>query len=196
MSEALLTAGQARKNNRYEGISRVGIVVDRRTGKTGPQVRLQYPDRGVVSAWTPVAQRNTVGSKDYNLPEKGERVLVQHLANGPERGVVVGCIYTESVSARPQENENIREVEFRDGTVVEYDPEQKRMRIAAAGSLAMTLVGDVTIQAPNLTITVPNIRIIGDVNMDGTFTLDGIVLNTHKHEQVMPGAGTSGGPVN
>jgi phage baseplate assembly protein gpV len=189
MSEALLTAGEARRNNRYEGISRVGIVIERRKGKTGPQVRIQYPDRGVASAWTPVAQRNTVGSKDYALPELGERVLVQHLANGPERGVVVGCVYNEAVSAVDQSDENTREVVFRDGTIVRYNPGEKAMTIEAAGTITIKAVTSLAVEMPAITIK-------GDITMEGKFTLDGIVLNTHKHTDVEAGSANTGEPVN
>lgn len=173
----MLNHGEEFRNHRYEGATRVGIVIERRTGKSGPQVRLQYPDRRVASAWTPIAQRNTVGSKDYNLPELGERVLVLHLANGPERGVVVGCIFNESVSAMPQGNPDNRQVTFRDGTVVEYDPGAKAMKINAAGSMSITAASPLTITAPEVTLTGP-MRITGNVEIVGNLKVEGDIENT------------------
>lgn len=193
--DALLTAGEAQENHRYEGAVRIGIVIDRRTGPTGPQERLHYPDRGVTTAWTPVAQRNTVGSKDYHLHELGERVLVAHLANGPERAVVLGAVFNEAVSTAPQGNPDNREIVFRDGTVVKYDPGAKAMTIQAAGTLSITTEGAVTLTAPSLEITVPQITIKGDVRMDGTFDLEGIILNTHRHDEVEKGDALTGEPV-
>lgn len=179
MSEALLTAGQAFENNRYEGTNRLGIVVDRRKGKAGPQVRLRYDDRGVTSAWTPVGQRSTVGSKDYGLPELGERMLVAHLPNGPERAVALTCVFNEAVSAVDQSDENNREVVFRDGTIVRYDPGAKAMTIEAAGTLTITTQGAVSITAPDVAITA-RVKITGDVEIEGNLKVTGRIDATDE----------------
>jgi phage baseplate assembly protein V len=193
--EALLTAGESFENHRYEGSNRIGIVVARRKGKTGPQVRLQYPDRGVVSAWMPAGQRGTVGHKDYSLPELGERMLVAHLPNGPERSIAVCAVFNEAVSAPMPEDENTRSVQFRDGTEVEYNPGAKSMTIKAAGTLTITTAGAVSITAPQVEITA-NVKITGDVEINGILNLDGIIINTHKHTDVLRGSELTGEPTN
>ena len=186
MTKALLNAGQAQTNHRYEGATRIGTVIERRTGKSGPQVRIQYADRGVASAWTPVAQRNTVGTKDYNLPRLGERVLVQHLANGAERGVVTGCLFNEAVSTVPQGNPDNREIVFDDGTVIRYDPGAKSMLIDAAGTISITSEGAVSVTAPTVTIK-GNVRIEGDLEVDGDVSNTGDMQTDGVHRDQIGG---------
>jgi hypothetical protein len=36
----------------------------------------------------------------------------------------------------------------------------------------------------------------GDVIINGILTLDGIVINTHRHTGVVPGGGFTGEPIN
>jgi phage baseplate assembly protein V len=162
----MFTNGEELRNNRYEGISRTGVVVDRRSGKTGPQVRVHYADRGVTSAWLAVGQRNTIGSQDFNLPRLGEQVIVQHLANGPERGVVVGCLFNERVSSPVPDNPDDRQVIFDDGTLVNYDPGAKRMTIVAAGAMDTTAVEINFTASGNVTITAAEIFLKGNVTIE------------------------------
>jgi phage baseplate assembly protein V len=177
--QALLNAGESFENHRYEGSNRLGVVIDRRRGPTGPQVRVHYPDRGVTSAWMPAGQRGTVGHKDYSLPELGERMLIAHLPNGPERSVAICAVFNEAVSAPMPADENTRHVEFRDGTTVDYTPGDKAMTIKAAGTLSITTEGAVTLMAPDLAITA-NVRIIGNVEIIGNLAVNGRIDATQE----------------
>jgi phage baseplate assembly protein V len=179
MTQALLTAGREQRNHRYEGAIRIGVVMERRTGKTGPQLRVQYVDRGVGSAWTAVSQRNTIGTQDYNLPRAGERVIVAHLANGPERGVVLGCLFNEAVSTEPQGNPDNREIKFDDGTVVQYDPGAKSMRIDAAGTISITANTSLSVKAPSVLIEA-NVEIEGNVEIKGNLKVNGRIDATDE----------------
>lgn len=176
----MLNHGEEFKNGRYEGISRTGVVVARRADQHGPRVRIQYPDRRVASAWIPVSQRNTIGSADYGLPRIGEQVLVNHLANGPERAVVVGCLFTERTSAPVQGNIDNRYVKFDDGTTVEYDPGAKAMTIKAAGSLSITTASPITVNAPEVSITA-NVKIKGNLSVEGDITNTGNMTTGGAH---------------
>jgi len=52
------------------------------------------------------------------------------------------------------------------------------------------------VNASTVEVSVGQTHFTGDVTIDGTLTVDGIVMNTHLHTGVTPGSGTSGGPVN
>ena len=52
-----------------------------------------------------------------------------------------------------------------------------------------------TITTPELTVNAMSTTWIGDNNITGTWTFNGIPFETHKHSGVTPGGGTSGGPV-
>ena len=55
--------------------------------------------------------------------------------------------------------------------------------------------GNVNIQVQgNVTLTSPTTNIKGNVNIDGTLTLDGIVMNSHTHGGVRAGGDSTSGP--
>lgn len=55
---------------------------------------------------------------------------------------------------------------------------------------------DVAINATSMVVDVANSTWTGNLTMNGTYTLDGIVINTHKHSGVTPGSGTTSTPTN
>jgi phage baseplate assembly protein V len=92
--------------------------------------------------------------------------------------------------------------------------------VRITGALRVTIIasGDVSVETPTqVTVTAPEAHFTGNVTIDGsivvgggggastlsgdltmtgTFILDGVTQNTHRHTNVQPGGGTSGGPVN
>jgi phage baseplate assembly protein gpV len=54
----------------------------------------------------------------------------------------------------------------------------------------------VDINATSMTVDVANTTWTGNLNMSGTYVLDGITMNTHKHTGVMAGPATTGTPTN
>ena len=49
--------------------------------------------------------------------------------------------------------------------------------------------------APSVTVDTPLAEFTGDVEISGEATISGIAFTTHRHGQVQPGTGQSGGPV-
>ena len=49
--------------------------------------------------------------------------------------------------------------------------------------------------APSMTVSVANTTWNGNVTQSGTYVLDGVTMNTHKHTGVMAGPSLTGGPV-
>lgn len=77
----------------------------------------------------------------------------------------------------------------------------------AATRVVITTTGEIRITAPTkLTVDAPQTEWTGDITLNGNITqtgnqdvtgevtANGIPLSTHKHTQVQPGTGTSGGP--
>lgn len=81
------------------------------------------------------------------------------------------------------------EIGLRDerGQQVTLTPDGVRL----TGALKVTIVS-----AGEVLLTAPLVKVEGDAEVTGTLTVDGIVINTHRHTGVEPGGGTSGGPVN
>lgn len=53
----------------------------------------------------------------------------------------------------------------------------------------------VSVTTPEITIDAASTTWVGNANITGTWTFNGIPFDTHKHSGVTPGGGTSGGPV-
>ena len=73
-----------------------------RTGKAtsidykNEMVKILYPDKdGAVTKALPYLSMNG----EYKMPKKGEHVLVLHLSNGAEAGVVLGPYWNEAVNS-------------------------------------------------------------------------------------------------
>lgn len=78
-------------------------------------------------------------------------------------------------------------------TYVEITPDGKARVIAAT---------QIDVEAPTINIT-GNLNVTGEMNLvgrlaqsGGSMTIGGIVFDAHKHTEVQPGSGTSGGPTN
>lgn len=59
----------------------------------------------------------------------------------------------------------------------------------------VTASSQIGLYAPNMTVSVTNTTWNGNITMAGTYTLGGIVMNTHKHTGVQAGPSQTGGPV-
>lgn len=130
-------------------------------------------------------------TRTWSPPSIGEQVIL--LCPG---GDIAGAIAIRGVSsdAYPPLGNNGRElIEFGDGTVIAYDPDQRLVELlAGAGRLRLVATGGISIEGP--------ISIKGDMSIEGkaTATVDfvasGKSLKDHIHLQVQPGGGVSGKP--
>jgi phage baseplate assembly protein V len=173
----------------HEGMVRCGRITK---VQTSPSVAatVTYPDRGFQSPYLLVMQRNTIGYQDYYVPQPGEPVWVIMHGRSLDRGLILGSAYTEG-SAPPWNSQTMRGMMFPDGSYIVYDT-------AGGGNYQINTKGQVTITAASaVTITVPNIKLAGNVEITGTLTVDQNVaikgnLNTTGNSY----AGTrTGGPI-
>lgn len=87
------------------------------------------------------------------------------------------------------------------GEVAIYDAGGSRVHLRAGGTIKVKAAAKVVVEAPEVEITAPVVRITGDVEVTGKVTATGeiqsgsIALTTHRHTGVTAGAATSGGPV-
>ena len=140
--------------------------------KTGP-IRWLHPAAGATAAWSP--------------PTVGEQVLLL----APE-GDVAGAIALRGVhsTARPPAGATLRElVRFADGAVLAYDPEAHALEavLPAGATVKIIAPGGVRLEA--------DVRITGDLDVDGDVKAGGVSLRHHKHGQVQAGGARSGEPL-
>ena len=112
--------------------------------------RIQFPDKNnLVSAWLPVAVRNSAKNKDECHLDIGEHVYCSMMGNGLEAGVVL-CSIFDDTNKPPAGDADIRKTTFGDGTEIIYDRKSK--------SLTINCVGDITINASgNMKLTAAKI---------------------------------------
>lgn len=104
------------------------------------RVRVKYNDNeGLVSYWLAVTQRQTLGTRDYHMPELGEQVACLIDAHS-EEGVVLGGIYSAADPA-PVDSQDKRHVTFKDGAQIEYDAASHRGTVTLPGEARITLGG-------------------------------------------------------
>jgi len=190
--------GSANFESTGVNVVRYGTVVDRRLTNAGAQVRVQYVDRGVTSDWLPVGQSGSRGTVFYNPPPQiDDNVTVLHFPTGIERGVVVCSNNTlNNLSFKPRSINSIG-VQGKDGSYFEYNPDKQclsingiatlyfnasgQMKIVCGGdldatvsqNLNATVSGDLSANVSgSATITAPNIKLAGNVEITGTCQID------------------------
>lgn len=108
------------------------------------RARVQFAEDGMNSYWLAVLQKKTFKDKFYSMPAVGEQVACLMDENS-EEGVILGAIYTAEDTPINQSEKEVAE-NFEDGTFININKETQ-----------------------TLTITFPNINIVGNITQDGTF---------------------------
>ncbi|MCX7999774.1 MAG: phage baseplate assembly protein V [Leptospiraceae bacterium] len=108
-------------------------------------VRVELTDcDGVITYWLPVVVPKTQHDKFYFLPDIGEEVVCAFLEHGIEQGFVLGAIYNEKDRV-PVVNKDKYHVRFADGTEIEYDRKNHKLKIKCVGDVEIVANGNVTI---------------------------------------------------
>jgi phage baseplate assembly protein V len=175
---------------------RQGKVIERIVDDTQCSVRVQWHDkRGLISRPLPVKQFGSKGTSAFWCPKIGDDVNVTMLPNSDGgEGFVDGSFYNTS-NPPPVTNPDQRHITFADGTIIDYTEANARTR--TGGSLSITTQQPITITCEGI-ITIQATKTIfnGDVDINGTLVLEGIIMNTHKHGGVESGSAKTTGPEN
>lgn len=161
-----------------------GLVVSVRDGGIAQTVDVETHD-GVIRSGVEVLQPFGVASR---APDGAITVVI---AMGGDEGDML---------ALPPGCPGVRFGALQPGETVLYDADGNRVHLRAGGVVEVKAAGKVVVEAPEVEITAPIVRITGDVEVTGKITATGeiqsgsIPLTTHKHTGVQPGAGTSGTP--
>ena len=127
---------------------------------------------------------STVFSGVYSMPEVDNQVLVLHLSNGSEAGVVLGRPWSEKTKP-PEGAEKLYRLDMDRApgvAMVRYDGKGKKLLIRAPETTIESeihVIGDVTLDG--------NLTIDGNVTVSGDVVAGGVSLRNHTH------GGDSGG---
>jgi phage baseplate assembly protein V len=164
-----------------KNLNRVGRVVERKTDKTGVYVRVICPDRqNLITKWLPVGQPGAGGMRTISCFRIGQEVLINHLGNSIEDGVVTAGIYTPTNP--PPDGITVDQVgvQIDDGSFVIIDPATGDLLVDFKGPVNIKTVGPATIEAEGpvtiksagvANIEAPLIMIRGDVHIQPGFRL-------------------------
>jgi len=188
-------------------VYRIGIVVAVDEKKAIARVRWTDID-GEVSYWLPIMQKKTLKDKEYWLPDINEHVVCL-IDENAEEGVILGAIYSDA-DAPPVQDKNKYHIKFEDGTTIEYDKSEHKLKANVKGDIDVKATGraDIDIQgqiyiksATNVTIQAPiinmkggspaegyfegNFRLIGNLYVQGNIHATGSIIddggNTNHH---------------
>ena len=151
-------------------------------------------ENSMVSYDLPIMQRNSMGNRDYQMPDIGEDVLCLFRSDGFEDGVIIGYFYAGDVEP-PETTADRRTVVFKDGTRICYDRAAHTLTVTIAGTEivfdqqkgSITVPDSVTVNcttatihaSKSVTIDAPdtfftgNITVQGLINGQGGFTVTG-----------------------
>ena len=109
--------------------------------------RIEFPDKdNLVSAWLPVAVRNSKKNHDEHHFDIGEHVFCSMMGNGLESGVVLCAIYDDK-NAPPGKDGDTRKTTFDDGSEIIYDRKNHKMTINCVGDIEINAKGNITVKA-------------------------------------------------
>jgi phage baseplate assembly protein V len=132
-----------------EDIIRIGQVVNVNPNDATCRVAFDdMTDDGTPLVSTPlkVVQHRTVDRQDFTLPTIGEHVVCIFLPNGYEEGFVMGSIYTSASNLPRHGGEGLYNQTYSDGTQIEYDMNEKHLKVYCAGDITIEAKGVVTIK--------------------------------------------------
>jgi phage baseplate assembly protein V len=124
------------------GMVRAGTVSS--VNPANSTARVEFDDKdGTVSPELHIIHRGSGANKDYWLPDVGEQVVCLFANNDKNfsTGWILGTYFTEKQP--PQVNDqNIRRLDFSDGTFMEYN--------RSTGALTINVVGEIKINGSTI----------------------------------------------
>lgn len=113
--------------------------------------RIVYHEKdGDVTRMIPIL--SPVFSGLYSLPEVGDQVLVLHLSNGSEAGVVLGRPWSEKFTP-PEGAEGLVRLDMDrspGAAMLRYDAKTRELSLHCDGTIRVTAKGDITINGKTI----------------------------------------------
>ncbi|MDC9588189.1 phage baseplate assembly protein V [Xenorhabdus sp. XENO-10] len=159
-------------------------------------------------------------ARTWWAPSVGEQVLLLSIGGELTTAFVLPAIFSDEFPA-PSISPEATYIKFPDGAVMEYEPQSGALTVTGIKTATVTASDSVHITAPEITcvastrITLDTPEVIctqlmstgnlivrnggkmtGNIeHTGGTFSSNGVVVDSHKHTGIRSGGDTSGGPV-
>jgi phage baseplate assembly protein V len=147
-------------------------------------VRVDFEEDAIVSFWLAVLVAKSKNDKYFHNPDVGD-VVACMMDEHSENGIILGAIYT--AKNKPQiQGEDKTAVVFKDGTEVEYDRENHKLRLKIVGDLTIVCDNDVNVECKNATvkadtkvkIDTPNAEFTGNIKVSGKADVTGNITGS------------------
>ena len=175
-------------DNQVKRLNTVGRVVEVRHDDSGLFAKVQHNDRdNIISGWLSVGQIGAGGMRSAWLPKIGQLAKVSYLGNSYEHGTLDAVHYTPTNPPPPMGNDGQVILQFEDGGFISIDPASGNMEVDFKGPLHLTTEGPITLDPKGLVtiksdaqvlVEATNIRLLGDVEIQGNLLVQGDVENT------------------
>src|SRR5215831_12369505 len=146
--------GSNNPNQTWLNVARSGVVHARRNGRSGPQVKVYYQDRDVITDWLPVNQQGSAGAAFHYCPRVGDNVTVLHLGSGIEQGIVLGSHGTDNNPVFTPNSLDSHAAAFEDGAFFEHEPQSSTTTVAGVQTLHISVGGQTLVFSGSFTLNV------------------------------------------
>lgn len=154
-------------------------------------VKVTFEDLNIPSAEISVLQGRTEKTKHYSFPKLGE-VGICIFPENTFDGFYLGSGYNDATPIPAGAGAGVETTIFSDGTVISYDENNSKLYIDCKGKIEI-VAKNIKIESPDIKV-IGNIDIQGVVNVSNDVVANGISLTKHKHSGVKAGGDISGGP--
>ena len=126
-------------------ILRIGKVSS--TNPKTATVKVVFSDMdNMVSHDLPLLFPQGLKNKVYAMPDVGENVVCLFIEQGVGDGYCIGCFYTDT-EIPPVTDQNKVHYAFEDGTWIEYDRCENKLKVNAIGDIEITVAKNIKIEA-------------------------------------------------
>ncbi|CDH19916.1 Baseplate assembly protein V (GpV) [Xenorhabdus bovienii str. kraussei Quebec] len=201
---------------RLRNLIRIGIITQVDT----PRGRCRVRTGNLETDWLHWLTARAGHTRTWWAPSVDEQVLLLSIGGDLTTAFVLPAIFSDEFPA-PSVSPEAAHIRFPDGAVMEYEPQSGALTVTGIQTATVTASASVHITAPEITcvartrITLETPEVIctqlmstgnlivrnggkmtGNIeHTSGTFSSNGVVVDTHQHTGVRSGGDTSGGPV-
>lgn len=132
----------------YAATLHFGIIKEIDEEKRMVKVFLEELD--MLTHWLHLPEDATQDDKSYGTIDKEAQVALLLNSRGDE-GVILRCLYSEE-DTPPVTSGDKWGRKFKDGTIIEYDRSEHKLKVDAHGEITIKATGPVTVEGQNVTI--------------------------------------------
>ena len=120
-------------------------------------VKVFLEELEMLTHWLHLPESATQDDKSHGTIDEGAQVALLLNARGDE-GVILGCIYSDE-DTPPVTSKNKWGRKFNDGTIIEYDRSEHKLKVDAKAEITIQATGPVKVEGQNVTVKAMQVKI-------------------------------------